>query len=77
MLFRYVQRLFVENHIFVLIMDIPPTLERSDSTCFMCCYGNDVYSFQVGNPQSVVIFFPGDIQDADAIMYSYPICFHD
>ena len=74
--FRSTWSMFVENHFFSSSMDNPPTLERSDSTCFICCYGNDVYSFQVGKPQSVVIFFPGDLQDEDAIMYSWILCYH-
>ena len=45
-----------------------PGLIRMDSASYTCCYGNEVYSFKVRCPQSAVIFFPGDIQDAEANM---------
>lgn len=44
-------------------------LIRMDSASYTCCYGNDIYSFQVRFPKSAVIFFPGDIQDSESHMY--------
>ena len=44
------------------------SLIRMDSASYTCCYGNDIYSFQVRCPESAVIFFPGDIQDSESKM---------
>lgn len=44
-------------------------LIRMDSASYTCCYGNDIYSFQVRFPESAVIFFPGDIQDSESHMF--------
>lgn len=49
-------------------MSSHPCLIRMDSASYTCCYGNDVYSYQVRCPVSSLIFFPGDIQDAEAKM---------
>lgn len=39
-----------------------PNLIRMDSASYTCSYGNDIFSFQVRQPESAVIYFPGDIQ---------------
>ena len=45
-----------------------PSLIRMDSTSYTCSYGNDIFSFQVRQPESAVIYFPGDIQDSEDVM---------
>ena len=51
-------------------MSSHPCLMRMDSASYTCCYGNDVYSYQVRCPSSSLIFFPGDIQDEESKMLS-------
>lgn len=50
-------------------MSNPPCLIRMDSASFTCCYGNDVYSFQVRRAESALVFFPGDLQDSEEVMW--------
>ena len=45
-----------------------PNLIRMDSASYTCSYGNDIFSFQVRQPESAVIYFPGDIQDSEDVM---------
>ena len=53
------------------IMSSHVNLIRMDSTSYTCCYGNDVYSYNVRCPENAIIFFPGDIQDSESKMYVF------